>query len=146
MTAFELGVVAGKTVTKTVKYGLVLGLIAVAVVACSGKEEAPKVSAKEQAAVAEKARVDALTPEQREAELKAKAFDSQRTMYGYVLTKSIKASAFDPDALKINRPVYYKDGVCVSANGKNRFGAYVGFQEYCYLVDAKGEWKYSGPN
>jgi len=135
MTAFELGVVAGKTVTKTVKYGIVLVLVTVAVIACSGKEETKAKVTTPVAAIE-------LTPEEKQQ----KEFESARTARGYLLTKLIKASAFDPDALKINRPVYYKDGVCVSANGKNRFGAYVGFQEYCYLVDAKGEWKYSGPN
>jgi hypothetical protein len=39
MTAFELGVAAGNAVNKTVKYGIVVGLVAVAVVACSGKED-----------------------------------------------------------------------------------------------------------
>jgi hypothetical protein len=133
MTAFELGVVAGKTVTKTVKYGIVLGLVAVAVVACSGKEET-----KVEAPVA----TVELTPEEK----KQKAFESERTVRGYILTKAIKESAFDSDALKIERPKYYSNGVCVRANGKNRFGAYVGWQEYCYLVNDKGVWTYSGPN
>ena len=84
-------------------------------------------------------------PELTEEEKKQKEFDNTRSTYGYLLTELIKKSAFDPDALKINRPQYFKNGVCVSANGKNRFGAYVGFQEYCYLVDANGTWKYSGP-
>ncbi len=96
-------------------------------------------------AAAEKARLDALTPEQRDAELKQKAFESERTLRGYILTKSVKESAFDPDALKIKSPTYYTDGVCVSANGKNRFGAYVGWTNYCYIYK-NGVWSYSGPN
>ena len=84
-------------------------------------------------------------PELTAEEKKQKAFEDTRSTYGYVLTALIKKSAFDPDALKINRPEYFKNGVCVSANGKNRFGAYVGFQDYCYLVDDTGNWKYSGP-
>jgi ABC-type xylose transport system permease subunit len=96
-------------------------------------------------AAVEKARLDALTPEQRDAELKQKAFESERTLRGYILTKSVKESAFDPDALKIKSPEYYKDGVCVSANGKNRFGAYVGWTQYCYIYK-NGVWSYSGPN
>jgi hypothetical protein len=96
-------------------------------------------------AAVEKARLDALTPEQRDAELKQKAFESERTLRGYILTQSVKESAFDPDALKIKRPEYYKDGVCVSANGKNRFGAYVGWTQYCYTYK-NGVWSYSGPN
>jgi hypothetical protein len=84
-------------------------------------------------------------PELTAEEKKKKEFEDTRSTYGYVLTALIKKSAFDPDALKINRPEYFKNGVCVSANGKNRFGAYVGFQEYCYLVDDTGNWKYSGP-
>lgn len=76
---------------------------------------------------------------------KQKDFASTRAAYGYLLTAAIKKSAFDPDALKIESPQYYKNGVCVSANGKNRFGAYTGFKEYCYLVDNKGQWKLHEP-
>ena len=83
-------------------------------------------------------------PELTEEQKKQKDFDAERTARAWVLEAAIKKSAFDPDALKINRPVYYKNGVCVSANGKNRFGAYVGFQDYCYLIE-NGVWKYSGP-
>lgn len=96
-------------------------------------------------AAAEKARLDALTPEQRNAELKQKAFESERSLRGYILTKSVKDSAYDPDALKIKSPTYHTDGVCVSANGKNRFGAYVGWTDYCYIYK-NGVWSYSGPN
>jgi hypothetical protein len=83
-------------------------------------------------------------PELTEEQKKQKDFNAERTVRAWVLEAAIKKSAFDPDALKINRPVYYTNGVCVSANGKNRFGAYVGFQDYCYLID-NGVWKYSGP-
>ena len=133
MTAFE----AGQTVGKTIKYGAAVAIAVGIIAACSGKKEEPKTKV-----VAPVVAAVELTPEQK----KEKEFDAARTARGYVLTQLIKASAFDPDALKINRPEYYSDGVCVSANGKNRFGAYVGFQKYCYIVDAKGEWKYNGPN
>ena len=83
-----------------------------------------------------------LTPEEK----KQKEFKDARALRGAVLYSMVKKSAFDEDALKINAPKNYSNGVCVEANGKNRFGAYVGWQEYCYIVDAKGEWKYSGPN
>jgi hypothetical protein len=96
-------------------------------------------------AAVEKARLDALTPEQRDAELKQKAFESERSLRGYILTKSVKDSAYDPGALKIKSPTYHTDGVCVSANGKNRFGAYVGWTDYCYIYK-NGVWSYSGPN
>ena len=82
-----------------------------------------------------------ITPEQKAQ----KEFESARRTYGYLLTQLIKKSSFDEDALKLKRPEYYKNGVCVQANGKNRFGAYVGWQEYCYLYK-DGKWDYSGPN
>jgi hypothetical protein len=129
----------GQTVGKTIKYGAAVAIAVGIIAACSGKKEESKPVAKVQKPVAA---VVELTPEEK----KQKEFDAARTARGYVLTQMIRASAFDPDALKINRPEYYSNGVCVSANGKNRFGAYVGFQKYCYIVDAKGEWKYSGPN
>jgi hypothetical protein len=81
-----------------------------------------------------------MTPEERDRESKQKAFETSRTVHAYLLTQQIKAAAFDPDALKIQSPEYFKNGVCVKANGKNRFGAYVGWKEYCYLVNEKGEW------
>jgi hypothetical protein len=81
-----------------------------------------------------------LTPEQS----KQKAFESSRSLYGYLLTQQIKKSAFDEDSLKIKTPKYYNNGVCVEANGKNRFGAYVGWKEYCYLVE-NGTWKLVEP-
>ena len=89
---------------------------------------------------AEAARVAALTPEQRAKEAKQKEFEDTRRYYGQLLTKQLKATAFDSDALKINSPVELENGVCVSANGKNRFGAYVGWKDYCYLVNNKGVW------
>ncbi len=84
-------------------------------------------------------------PELTEEQKKQKDFDAERTARGYVLEAAIRKSAFDPDALKIKGPQYYKNGVCVQANGKNRFGGYVGWQEYCYIIE-NGVWKYSGPS
>ena len=104
------------------------------------KREAAKIEETAKVAAKEKARLDAMTPEERDREVKQKAFEAERTVRGYLLTQQIKAAAFDPDALKIKSPEYFKNGVCVSANGKNRFGAYVGWKEYCYLVNDKGEW------
>lgn len=135
MNTFEIGVALGKTV----KYGLVIGAAAALIAACSGsKEDKPTTAAAAPAAVQQ----PELTPEEK----KQKEFDAERTARGYILKQLIKQSAYDPDALKIKSPKYYKNGVCVEANGKNRFGGYVGFQEYCYLIDDKGVWKYSGPN
>jgi hypothetical protein len=74
-----------------------------------------------------------------------KSFEAERTARGWYLTTLIRKSAFDEDALKTKSPKYYKNGVCVEANGKNRFGAYVGWQEYCYLYE-NNTWVYSGPN
>jgi hypothetical protein len=101
------------------------------------KREAEIVAIKAEKAAKEAA----MTPEERAA----RDFDAERTARAYILQASIKQSAFDPDALKIKRPEYYKDGVCVSANGKNRFGAYVGWTQYCYTYK-NGVWSYSGPN
>ncbi len=134
MNTFELGQAVGKTI----KYGAIIAAAAVIVSACTGKKEEPKPKA---AVAAPVAQVE-LTPEQK----KQKDFEAARSTYGYLLTQLIKKSAYDPDALKIKSPDYYKNGVCVQANGKNRFGGYVGWQEYCYLVNAKGVWTYQGPN
>ena len=101
---------------------------------------AAKAAAKAELVAKEQARLDAMTPAERDREAKQKAFEAERTVRGYLLTQQIKAAAFDPDALKIKSPEYFKNGVCVSANGKNRFGAYVGWKEYCYLVNDKGVW------
>ena len=104
-------------------------------------EKAAVVAKQQEKAAAEQARLDALTPEERKQEEFVKA----RTFYGSMLAGLIKSTAFDPDALKLKSPEYYKDGVCVQANGKNRFGAYVGWQEHCYVL--KGDkWTYQGPN
>lgn len=129
------------------KFLAVVAVVGLVVAGCSESEsdKQKKAQAAEKAVAAEKARLDAMTPAEKEAELKQKAFVAMRTLYGNMLTNQIKASAFDPDALKIKSPEYYKNGVCVQANGKNRFGAYVGFQEYCYLYE-NDKWTYSGPN
>lgn len=130
--------------TKAVVLSLIAVVFSITLLAMNSEDPvAVREAAKVEAAAKEKARLDAMSPEEREREVKQKAFESQRTLYGAILTKQIKESAFDPDALKIKSPEYYKDGVCVSANGKNRFGAYVGWKEYCYIVDAKGNWTLS---
>jgi hypothetical protein len=131
-----------EAIGQVIGVGLIVGAIAFGVSACSGKKEEPKAAVTPSAVVAPVVAAVELTPEQK----KAKEFDSARTTYGYLLTQMIKKSAYDEDALKLKRPEYFKNGVCVQANGKNRFGAYVGWQEHCYLVDAKGQWKYNGPN
>jgi hypothetical protein len=105
------------------------------------QEKAAVVAKQQEKAAAEQARLDALTPEERKQEEFVKA----RTFYGSMLAGMIKSTAFDPDALKLKSPEYYKNGVCIQANGKNRFGAYVGWQEHCYLLEGD-KWKYSGPN
>jgi hypothetical protein len=99
--------------------------------------EVEKANEKAAVVAKEKARIDAMTPEER----KKAAFDAERTLRGYLLTQQIKEASFDPGALQLKSPEYFKNGVCVKANGKNRFGAYVGWKEYCYLVDDNGVWK-----
>jgi hypothetical protein len=132
-----------EAVGQLIGFGLIAGAIVFGVSACSGKKEEAKATVTPAAVVAPApvAQVE-LTPEQK----KQKDFEASRTTYGYLLTQLIKKSAFDEDALKIKSPKYFKNGVCVNANGKNRFGAYVGWQEHCYLVNDKGVWTYSGPN
>ena len=129
--------------------GFILGYIAAPSADKPKTETKPpvvsKVDKKAEAAAAEKARLDAMTPEERDKELKQKAFESTRSLYAYMLPQMIKKASFDPDAVKIERPKYYSNGVCVSANGKNRFGAYVGYQDYCYIYKNE-QWSYSGPN
>ena len=134
-TAEKLGTMVG--------YGALIGAVVFGFTACSGKKEEAKATVTPAAVVAPApvAQVEP-TPEQK----KQKAFEASRTTYGYLLTQLIKKSAFDEDALKIKSPEYFKNGVCVKANGKNRFGAYVGWQEHCYLVNDKDVWTYSGPN
>jgi hypothetical protein len=120
-----------------------IGICAVsAVIGLGSLISTPAKSSSTPSVTAQPAPVAELTPEEK----KQKEFKDARALRGAVLYSMIKKSAFDEDALKIKAPVNYTNGVCVEANGKNRFGAYVGWQEYCYLVDAKGEWKYSGPN
>jgi hypothetical protein len=127
--------------SKAVVMSLIAVAISVTLLAMNTEDPvAVAAAAKVEATAKEKARLDAMTPEERDREVKQKAFESERTIRGYLLTQQIKAAAFDPDALKIKSPEYFKNGVCVSANGKNRFGAYVGWKEYCYLVNDKGVW------
>ena len=82
-----------------------------------------------------------LTPE----EQKAQKFQNDLIVRGQLLEEAIRKTALDEDSLKFRDPVYYKNGVCIQANGKNRFGGYVGWQEHCALVNNKGIWEYSGP-
>jgi hypothetical protein len=51
----------------------------------------------------------------------------------------VTSFARDPKSLEFdyNSWKYYSNGVCVRANGKNAFGGYTGFKEYCLLKDAK---------
>jgi hypothetical protein len=112
----------------------VVGVAIVAVVVSTTGKKVPNPAPKQEVST------PALTPEQQ----KKKAFESSRALYGYLLTQQIKKSAFDEDALKIKSPQYYSNGVCVEANGKNRFGAYVGWKEYCYLVE-NNTWKLVEP-
>lgn len=145
VAAYEIKDDASK---KTPAFVFIALSIIIALYAGVKNSEDDKVTAqkaKQAAAVVEQARRDALTPEERAKEDEKKAFESTRSTYGFILTKLIKESAFDPDALKLKSPEYYKDGVCVQANGKNRFGAYVGWQEHCYIYK-DGKWSYSGPN
>ena len=132
--------------TKAVVFAVVAAMISIVFLANNSEDPVAKREAEKAAIVAkEKARLDAMTPAEREAEIKQKDFEAARTVYGILLVKTIKESAYDPDALKIDGPKYYKNGVCVKANGKNRFGGYVGWQEHCFLNDT-GKWVYSGPN
>lgn len=105
----------------------------------------PVAEAKEKKAMkeaAEAARIEAMSPEEK----KQHEFENTRTKYGFILTAQLTKAAFDPDALKLDGPNYYSNGVCVSANGKNRFGAYVGWQEHCYIYNKKADkWQYRGP-
>lgn len=114
-------------------------------------QEARKKEYQASVAKARQSKLDAMSVEERtkfladEAKKKAdeekkKKFDEERTYRAYLLKELVKKSAFDADALKFGETKYYKNGVCIYANGKNRFGAYVGFKEYCYLINAKGEW------
>ena len=133
------------------KFLAVAAVVGLVVVGCSESDADKQKKAEKEAAVlqakadAEQARLNAMSPAERDAEVKQKTFLAMRTLYGSILTTEIKKSAFDPGALQMKSPEYYKNGVCVQANGKNRFGAYVGFQEHCYLYE-NDKWTYSGPN
>jgi len=138
--------------TKAVVLSVIGAVIAVWVSVATGSSDYEDKMKKEAKAselaeknAAEQARRDALSPAERKKEDDQKAFETERTARGLILYSLVKKSAFDPDALKIKSPEYYKNGVCVSANGKNRFGAYVGWQDYCYTY-SNGKWSYSGPN
>lgn len=78
-------------------------------------------------------------------EQKAQKFQNDLIIRGRILEEAIRKTALDEDSLKFRDPLYYKNGVCIQVNGKNRFGAYVGWQEHCTLVNNKGIWEYSGP-
>jgi len=81
-----------------------------------------------------------LSPAEIAEKEKQDKFIADRHQHLLMLMVAIENSAFDPDALKMGDPKYYNNGVCIPANGKNRFGAYVGFKDYCYLIDKKGKW------
>jgi hypothetical protein len=105
-------------------------------------EEKAKVERKALEEKAKVARIAAMTPEER----KQYEFENTRAKFGFILMKQLSDSAFDPDALKLDGPTYYSNGVCVNANGKNRFGGYVGWQKHCYIYNKKTDkWKYQGP-
>ena len=103
------------------------------------------------------AKLDAMTAEERAKFLlneqiskaekeKQRKFSEERTTREYLLKSMVRKSAFDPDAMKFGETKYFSNGVCIYANGKNRFGAYVGFKEYCYLINKKGEWYIQEPS
>ena len=121
--------------------GIFGALIAVVIAFSTASSDAKEAADKVARAEAKAAKEAAMTP----AERAQQKFENERAVFGHLLRKQIKESAFDPDALKLDGPKNYKDGVCVKANGKNRFGAYVGWQEHCYIYK-DGKWSYSGPN
>ena len=113
-------------------------------------------SANEKIEKERKDKLDAMSTEERakflldeqkskEEKEKQKKFSEERVNREYLLKGMIRKSAFDPDAMKFGETKYFSNGVCVYANGKNRFGAYVGFKEYCYLINKKGEWYIQEP-
>ena len=82
---------------------------------------------------------------QKELEEWNKKFKENQYIYGRKLKKLITESANDPDSLVFKEPTYNRTGVCIKVNGKNLFGAYVGFKEYCYTATASGEWEIQQP-
>lgn len=78
--------------------------------------------------------------EQKKKDEKEK-FEKTRYTYELLLKSSIRTSAYDPDSLIFGNTDYYSNGVCIHVNGKNRFGGYVGFKEYCAMMDKNGKWK-----
>jgi len=53
----------------------------------------------------------------------------------YLLKEVLKKSAKDPDSMKFRNEGVTPDGkACVEANGKNGFGGYAGFSQYCVFT------------
>jgi len=56
------------------------------------------------------------------------------------LEKYIREKANDPPAVQFKDKVTYGDYACISVNGKNAFGGYVGFKRYRFWRIADNSW------
>jgi hypothetical protein len=64
----------------------------------------------------------------------AQAKKDNASNMNWALKQAIKQTAKDPDSLQFRNERLFSNGSCIEANGKNSFGGYVGYKEYCYLT------------
>jgi hypothetical protein len=55
-----------------------------------------------------------------------------------ILWNMIEATARDKSSLQFGKETRYKDSVCLEVNGKNAFGGYTGFKDYCLVTQQDG--------
>jgi hypothetical protein len=58
-----------------------------------------------------------------------------------MLMTMIETTARDPSSIKFGKETRFKNAVCIQANGKNGFGGYTGFKEYCSVTQENGTKK-----
>ncbi len=58
-----------------------------------------------------------------------------------MLMTMIETTARDPSSIQFGKETRFKNAVCIQANGKNGFGGYTGFKEYCSVTQENGTKK-----
>lgn len=115
-----------------------LGVVVLILFVMSAINQCMDSNRKENAQKVEKAYLDSLTPDQREAELKKRAdakamedkkkqADNKRSAYAYLAFKSVKEAVNDRDSLKVEWVGVNEAGTvaCVDYRAKNAYGGYV---------------------
>lgn len=55
-----------------------------------------------------------------------------------MLMTLIETTARDRSSIQFGKETRFKNAVCIQANGKNGFGGYTGFKEYCSVTQENG--------